>query len=399
VRPDHWFKAKEGSSNCIACPAASVGSLLLCFTLNLKKMKRLFLIVPAIVLAGFLLISFVKNEKETEEKATGEAKPATGATLRDKPLTDRSAKASLAKVKWDGPGRANIVLKSDDGGKTWQDVSEGLPVIEQPVIFYAGESDLYLNVKNVMYHSASGLKTPVWEKENAPDLKKERSWPSTSIAFNRSGAMAYGYGGQIYQKIPASQTWLPVHTNFKRNSLRTVFETSGGTLFFGYDHGLYKSDDKGKNWKQVQKGQVYDVVESEGVLVASGKKGIMHSTDNGEHWQSLFSDGGVGIAVEPIKGGFAAISYNTATKSRKIRISPNRGKTWQSVDDGLPPSSFISSIKQMDNYLICGHPDGIFRSSDMGKTWSRVYTGVDEHVFRIYVSGKVLYAVAGRPGC
>jgi len=53
----------------------------------------------------------------------------------------------------------------------------------------------------------------------------------------------------------------------------------------------------------------------------------------------------------------------------------------------------------MGEYLICGHPDGIFRSSDMGKTWNVVHSGVGEKVFRIYVSGNVLYAVAGYPGC
>jgi hypothetical protein len=28
----------------------------------------------------------------------------------------------------------------------------------------------------------------------------------------------------------------------------------------------------------------------------------------------------------------------------------------------------------MGKYLICGHPDGIFRSSDMGKTWNIVHS-------------------------
>jgi photosystem II stability/assembly factor-like uncharacterized protein len=173
---------------------------------------------------------------------------------------------------------------------------------------------------------------------------------------------------------------------------------------------------KEKNWKQVQNGSVMNIVESEGVLIATGQKGIMRSTDNGEHWQWVISEGGVGIAVERIKGGFAAISYNTETKSRRIHISLDGGKAWQAIDEGLPPSSLISSIKQMGRYLICGHPDGIFRSSDMGKTWNKVHPGVDKNefiflktwnnpsgepkkVFKIYVSGNVLYAVAVSAGC
>jgi hypothetical protein len=151
------------------------------------------------------------------------------------------------------------------------------------------------------------------------------------------------------------------------------------------------------------------------VLVATGQKGIRRSTDNGEHWQWVISEGGVGIAIERINGGFAAITYNTTSKTRRVRISLDRGQTWQAIDEGLPPSPMISSIKQMGGYLICGHPNGIVRSSDMGKTWNVVHPSVaknsfdktakivhvtlDQKVFKIWASGNVLYAAAVDGGC
>jgi hypothetical protein len=145
----------------------------------------------------------------------------------------------------------------------------------------------------------------------------------------------------------------------------------------------------------------------------------MRSTDNGKHWEWVIKEGGVGIAIERIEGGFAAIAYNTTTKSRRIHISLDNGKTWKVISDTLGPSAFISSIKQMGKYLICGHPDGIFRSSDLGKTWNSVHSSVDKvenkdfkfvlpwdsssnqpkNVFKIFVSGDVLYAVAVSAGC
>jgi photosystem II stability/assembly factor-like uncharacterized protein len=374
-------------------------------------MKRLFVFAPAILLVLFLLNSFTLKENEEGEKTAKGIKSFTDLTIYYKSLIGSFGKVPTAKVNRNKSGLVNIVFKSTDGGQTWQDISEGLPEIEQPVNFFAGESDLYINVKNVMYRSKSNLVSPFWEKENVPDPQ------SASIAFNRSGTMAFNYKGQIYQKMPATETWVPIHTNFKKQSMRTVFEASDGTIFLGSDHGLYKSTDKGKNWKQVEnQGWVMNIIESEGVLVATGQKGIMRSTDNGEHWQWVISEGGVGIAIERIKGGFAAITYNTGTKSRRIRISLDDGKTWQAIDEGLRPSLLISSIKQMGKYLIVGHPDGIFQSSDMGKTWKNVYPSVDKKefkfvptlndsfsepvkVFRIHVSGDVLYAVAGSDGC
>ncbi len=160
-----------------------------------------------------------------------------------------------------------------------------------------------------------------------------------------------------------------------------------------------------------------DIAESGEVLIATGQKGIMRSTDKGEHWEWVISEGGVGIDVERIDGGFAAITYNSASKSRRVRTSSDGGKTWQAIDEKLPPSASITSIKQMSGYLILGHPDGIYQSADQGKTWIRVHPGADKDhfhfggilnidpqgdqrkVFQIYASGHVLYAVVREGGC
>ncbi|RZM29240.1 MAG: exo-alpha-sialidase [Pedobacter sp.] len=181
-----------------------------------------------------------------------------------------------------------------------------------------------------------------------------------------------------------------------------------------------KSTDNGKTWQVIREAlpeveKPTNTFKSAGVLISTGSEGIRRSTDNGKHWEWVIREGGVGIAIERIEGGFAAIAYNTTTKSRRIHISLDNGATWKVISDALPPSMFISSIKQKGKYLICGHPDGIFRSADMGKTWGNVHPGVDvnnnylkfletkeiapKSVYRIHVSGNALYAVPGSGGC
>lgn len=308
------------------------------------------------------------------------------------------------------PEATNLIYQSIDGGKTWQDISRSLPAAEEPEDFFAGESGLYLRMNGLTYRSQSKLNAPDWEKVNVLP-------PDGSIAFNPSGVMAFNYDGQVYQETASTGTWLPMYPNFRTRSMRTVFETSDGTVFMGYDGGLLKSADRGESWERVHdQGWVINMVESDGVLMATGQRGIMRSTDNGEHWEWVLSEGGVGIAIESIKGGFAAISANTKTKSRRIHISLDKGKTWKAIDDGLRPSLFVSSIKQIGGYLICGHPDGIYRSSDHGQTWMLVHPPVDQNefifrtslsdpysdrkkVFKVYVSGHIVYAVAGGAGC
>jgi hypothetical protein len=83
----------------------------------------------------------------------------------------------------------------------------------------------------------------------------------------------------------------------------------------------------------------------------------------------VISEGGLGIAVERIDGGFAAIVYNTITQTNSIHISLDSGKTWNAIGEELQPSwggllmkqigllkssSDILSIKQVGKYLICG---------------------------------------------
>lgn len=243
------------------------------------------------------------------------------------------------------PLPTNIIYQSKDNGKTWQDISYGLPENEQPQDFFASESDVFMRLGATRYRSKSNLPSPVWKRENSFDLQM------SSITSNHSAVRSQ------------------------------------------------------------------NVVESNLILIATGSKGIRRSTDNGEHWEWVIREGGVGIAVEKIEGGFAAISCNTKTMTRKIHISMDDGKTWKAIGDSLRPTLFITSIKQVGEYLICGHPDGIFRSSDMGNTWNIVHPSVENRdvkyrttsnsdpledhrkVFRIYVSGHTVYAVAGSAGC
>ena len=187
---------------------------------------------------------------------------------------------------------------------------------------------------------------------------------------------------------------------FPRKQIRTVFETAGGAVVIGCDNGIFKSTNSGKAWKQVLTGGwVIKIVESNGVLIATSMSGIIRSTDDGENWDVVISEGGVGIDVTPIKGGFAAITFNTQSETRRVRTSYDGGKTWQPIDAGLPADLRIASIIQVGEYFFCGHPAGIFRSSDSGKTWKLLPPSIEDKVFNLFVSGNVIYAIPRNGGC
>jgi photosystem II stability/assembly factor-like uncharacterized protein len=143
---------------------------------------------------------------------------------------------------------------------------------------------------------------------------------------------------------------------------------------------------------------------------------IIRSTDNGENWEFATSEDGVAFDVKPIKGGFVAMTSTSASNPKGLMASYDSGKTWQSIYSSLKDKVVIDSIArtwndrprvqafsapiiQVGENFFCPHRDGIFRSSDKGKTWKLLLPSVEGKVFNLFVSGNVIYATRSKGGC
>jgi len=322
---------------------------------------------------------------------------------------------SHADQKTEKAGTAKIVFKSTDGGQTWQDFSKGLPenLLEDSIrriSFFANDKGLFLRVGNGLYHSTPNATAPFWTKEIFPD-------EHSSIAPGKSGIFANNYWGVNLKTTNGTSVWSPVFENIQASRMRSVFETAGGTIFILTARGLFKTANNGKTWKTVHtEGMDGNLAESDGVLVAVSMRRIIRSTDNGENWAPVISEDGVAFDVKPIKGGFAAITASSESGTRSLWTSYDAGKTWQPIDAGLQNKVLIdsiwrtwndrpfmqrsiTSIIQVGENFLCTHPDGIFRSSDKGKTWKLLLPSVEDKVFNLLVSGNVIYAIPSKGGC
>jgi hypothetical protein len=308
-----------------------------------------------------------------------------------------SLSAKQQSLKKEKSGSANLVFRSTDGGQTWQDISKGLPLPLQDDYgfgsndYFTDANGLHLTTGKGMYHSQPNATISYWKKEDLPYQHK-------NITPGKNGIYTYNYQGGIFFKKNGTSVWLPVFSNFKEKEIGNIFETAEGTIFISTNSSVFKSTDEGKTWKNLHV-DGSNFAATNGVIIATNQKGIIRSTDGGETWALVIEEGGVGIAVESIEGGFAAITYNSTTKSRRIRTSYDGGKTWQAIDAGLPPDDSIACITQMGKFFFCGHPKGIYRSADNGKTWKLLLPSINNKVFNVSASGKVMYAILKDIGC
>ncbi len=306
-----------------------------------------------------------------------------------------------------------IVFKSTDGGKIWQDISKGLPEnLPKDSIrgnsFFANDKGLFFKVGSGLYHSRPNATGPFWTKALLPG-------EYSSIAPGKSGIVAYNSWTINVKKTDGTSIWSPVFDTFQIPVVRSAFETAGGAIFIGTQKGFFKTDDNGVTWKYVYAGSlVGHMAELDGVLLATNWRRMIRSTDNGENWTPVTSDTSVVWDVKQIQGGFAAMTSTSASNPRGIRTSYDGGKTWQpnnagnkvvidsiwrTWNDRPNTKAFGTSIFQLGENLVCTHRDGIFSSSDKGKTWKLFLPAVKDKVFSLFVSGNVIYAIPGKGGC
>ncbi|MBE9661158.1 exo-alpha-sialidase [Mucilaginibacter myungsuensis] len=373
--------------------------------MKIKKMKKLFVFAPAILLVVFLLNSFVLTEREPKKKPV-----------------KKEVKSSVV---------SNVIFRSDDGGQTWTDISAGLPEGTQRTGLpanglLANEGGLYIRTGNGIYHNGSNAATSNWTKENFPGNQR-------NITLGNNGILAYDLWGKFLKKANGTNNWSPMYTdfqkqavridstmdwmykNYKMKEVRTAFETAKGTVLIGSSNSLFRSANAGKTWQQLHVGNGrMQLVESDGVLLTTSKDGIFRSADDGQNWERVVTEGGLGVAVERIDGGFAAILNNPINETNSLHISMDNGKTWSNTGKDLQASwvdlmmtkmgiikyaPAIISVKQTGKYLVCGCTNGIFRSTDMGKTWEKLSLPAVENMgFNLTASGDVIYVMPNK-GC
>ncbi len=255
-----------------------------------------------------------------------------------------------------------------------------------PALISGRISDMAVNPNNPSEYYFTAASGGVWKTENSGTTFKP--------IFDSQGS--YSIGCVTMDPNNTNVVWIGTGEN---NNQRSV----------AYGDGVYKSEDGGKSWKN--KGLklsehiskiIVDPRDSDHIYVAAygplwsegGDRGIYESNDGGEKWKRILhiSDhtGMADLIMDPVNSD---ILYAAAHQRRRhvftyigggeesgIHKSTDGGKTWTELKSGLPVKKMgriglaVSSVDHNYVYAIIEAEEkkgGFFRSTNQGASWEK----------------------------
>jgi len=246
-----------------------------------------------------------------------------------------------------------------------------------------------------------------------------------SIAVNPRNKFEYYVGvasGGVWKTVNDGTTWTPVFDKEGSYSIGWVaLDPSDSSVVWvgtgesnsqrsvSYGDGIYRSDDGGKNWKNLglKKSEhigrvVIDPRDSKVVYVAAegplwgpgGDRGLYKTVDGGKSWKAVLTiSENTGVADVAIDPSNPDIVYASSYQRRRhvftmidggpesaIYKSTDAGATWNKVTSGLPTVDLGRiglAVSPADPNVVYAAVEaaegkgGIFRSSDKGATWEK----------------------------
>ena len=275
-------------------------------------------------------------------------------------------------------GNNNAIVKSVDGGNEWTPIHQGLPTTIARALTVSDDT-LYLGLQ---------------------DTNFDRRKPSTA---------------GIFRLADDEDSWIPVQTEMRTDDqyhqLSGVEELaiSGDTFYVlayaGIHRWLFRWRKGEQYWTKISP----DVERSpdsdwRGLAVAdntvyfNAHGNLMRSNDEGKTWSRIDTFLGHDDPSKLIRGPIALENdVYIAVSGLGVFRSANRGKTWKSVNEGLP-HALISSLHSVENMLYAEVFEGIFRLKTDGHSWEFVTPGLLPGANALVAGNNMLYAATGGQG-
>ena len=278
----------------------------------------------------------------------------------------------------------HAIYKSVDRGVTWTKAGANLAGNPRVNSFGATTDRIFAGTDAGIYWSSDEAQT--WEKTSVT---------ARTISFATSGDTIYA-GTQSTGLLASKDAGLngtPV-TSLASKNIRSL-RTAQGRLYAGTDaDGVMVSHNQGMTWMAHNAGlpplsQIFAMAFVDDTIFAGlYAKGLYAWSKNEQRWTKA---GNVKPLVLAATGGTLALGHNPggiywSEKPESLEWTKAAGD----FESAAPVWEMVSG----DKLLLAGMADGIFRSEDYGRTWSRTLKGLPAKSpgVAFLVQGNTIYA-------
>ncbi len=265
----------------------------------------------------------------------------------------------------------NYVYRSTDAGATWTTLGGGLPLMSMASVEIAGSTIYAGTIASGVYASTDNGDT--WTQRVSGLLARDMA------GFYTDGPTLYGNGNGIFSTTDGGDTWTTIRGNLKDSSAQPTLVYADGATLFCRDYpasGLERSTDGGATWTEIYNGlpafgSVTSMVSAGGALFTVSSR-IYRSTDNGDSWVQVDSALGLFVYLSDI----TKLGGNLFAYGQGIARSTDDGQTWALADTGIPPFFAVTGVTSVGSTLFAGggFPPQNFKSTDNGDTWTPIAT-------------------------
>jgi photosystem II stability/assembly factor-like uncharacterized protein len=298
-------------------------------------------------------------------------------------------------------GALDGVYRSNDGGDSWQRLSPAnsadIKNIESIAIDPKDSNTVYAGTWHLAWKTADGganwqhINKGMIDDSDVFSVIVDHDNPSVVFASACSGIYKSESAGNLFSKIQG------IPFSARRTRVLKQDPTNENIVYAGTTEGLWKTTDLGKSWKRVSNPEVVvndvliDPRDSNRVLLATDRSGVMASTDGASSWTTSnkgYAHRYVSAILADNKD--ASTLYVGVVNDREyggVFHSNDAGQHWLQKAAGLGGKD-VFALKQASNgMLVAGTNHGIYYLEHNGTQWHPMNVIVVEHTSKVARKG------------
>ena len=331
----------------------------------LKKIAFTFVIIMVGIALFFYFYSNISSLLKDKNPAVNNGESG-GATLTSntseiirsgwKPVT-LSTGTTLNSIDFVNPmvgyicGFNGLILKTEDGGKTWQKSTYDSRVNFFDVLFLNNEKGFITGDNGTIIHTSDGGKN--WGVLNT--YIKESIFDICFLNDKKTGFMA-GSHGTILKTLNGGDSWYPVYTPTRELLYSISFRDDRNGYAVGWDGTMLRTTNAGRSWKLMEKltnNYLRDItfIDDNNGFISGGGGIVLRTTNGGSDWNEVPSNtisGLYSIHFLDSKDGLILGSRG------EILVTNDSGANWKLTQSGNYATLTDAAITNPNRIFVIG---------------------------------------------